>query len=150
MLGIAVTITLVAGVERQLWTNRKVQIENCNWAHTRRLMQAEKMERLHFEFCYCTGCPWNISLGVLWCYVGQSSFIDTTESFHGEPHLWVLIARLRSISHPLRIEIQSAFLFGRCCYWVSAQSQNSMWCPPHPKTPVHWAMLHTRISSSKC
>jgi len=34
MLEIAVAITFVAGVERQLWTNREIQIENCNWAHT--------------------------------------------------------------------------------------------------------------------
>ena len=91
-------------------------------------MQAEKMERLHVEFCKFTGCPENNSQpGMLWCYVGQSSFIDTMESFHGEPHLWVPIARLRSSSHPLRIEIWSAFFFGHCCYWVSAQSQNTMW-----------------------
>ena len=36
----------------------------------------------------------------------QSSFIDTMESVHAEPHLWVPIARQRSSSHPLRIEIQ--------------------------------------------
>jgi len=59
-------------------------------------MQAEKMERLHFEFEFCkfTRCPENNSPGTLWCYFGQSSFIDTMESFHGEPHLWVPIAWL--------------------------------------------------------
>ena len=51
------------------------------------VIQAEKMERLHVEFCKFTGCPENNSQpGMLWCYVGQSSSIDTMESFHGEPH----------------------------------------------------------------
>ena len=55
-----------------------------------------------------TGYPENNSQpGMLWCYVGQSSFIDTTESFHGEAHLWVPIALLWSSSHPLIIEIPS-------------------------------------------
>ena len=44
---------------------------------------------------------------MLWCYVGQSSFIDTTESFHGEAHLWVPIALLWSSFHHLIIEIPS-------------------------------------------
>jgi len=52
-----------------------------------KFMQAEKMKRLYFELCKFTGCPENSSPGMLWCYVGQSSFIDTMESFHGEPHL---------------------------------------------------------------
>jgi len=35
-------------------------------------MQAEKMERLHFEFCKFMGCPENNSQpGMLWCYVGR-------------------------------------------------------------------------------
>jgi len=50
--------------------------------------QAEEMERVHCEFYKITWCPENTSQpGMLWCYVGQSSFIDTTESFHGEAHL---------------------------------------------------------------
>jgi len=51
-------------------------------------MQAEEMERVHCEFCKITGCPENNSQpGMLWCYVWQSSFIDTMESFHAEAHL---------------------------------------------------------------
>jgi len=30
---------------------------------------------------------WDAGYQMLWCYVGQSSFTDTMESFHGEPHL---------------------------------------------------------------
>ena len=46
-------------------------------------MQAEEMERVLFcEFYKFTGCPENNSKpGMLWYYVGQSSFIDTMESF---------------------------------------------------------------------
>jgi len=51
-------------------------------------MQAEEMERVHCEFYKFTGCPEkNSQPGMLWCYIGQNSFIDTMESFHGEARL---------------------------------------------------------------
>ena len=96
----------------------------------------------------------NSQPGMLWYYVGQSSFIDTTESFHGEAHLWVTIALLWSSSHSLRIEIPSIIRGWELPSLATAATEflhtHKYYVIPHPKTPVHWAMVHIRISLSKC
>ena len=93
----------------------------------------------------------NSQPGVLWCCVGHAELLHW---YNGKCPCWTpsLSADCKTkIKFPPSENWNSiVFFFGHCCYWVSAQSWNTMQCPPHPKTPVHWAMLHTRTSLSKC
>ena len=69
-------------------------------------------------------------------------------------HLWVTITLLCSSSHPLRIEIPSIIRGWDFLLWPlmlrSFCTLTKYYVIPHPKTPVHWAMVHTTISISKC
>ena len=126
-LGIMITLNWSARIERMAAKARKV------WGVIKRTTRGATMTAL------------------LW-YPFWS--IDTTESFHGEAHLWVTIALLWSSSHSLRIEIPSIIRGWELPSLATAATEflhtHKYYVIPHPKTPVHWAMVHIRISLSKC
>ena len=73
----------------------------------------------------------NSQPGMLWYYVGQSSFIDTTESLvnpisEWRSHCYVQVPTLWELKF-LQLSEGGTSFFGHWCYGVSAHSQNTMW-----------------------